>query len=81
MFTDKGGGMRIALDYRHPTPSHCDVAVFINGALAGVLTMRQEEIGHFQHIVWTGMQMSDDKFSATGNPDPNPKGIHHEEGT
>jgi hypothetical protein len=33
--------MNITLDYRNPTRSHCDVAIFIDGALTGVLTLRR----------------------------------------
>ena len=61
--------MKITLDYRNPTPSHCDVAVFVNGALAGVLTLRQEELLTFQHIIVTGMDSRRDEFLGTGNPD------------
>jgi hypothetical protein len=64
--------MKITLDYRHPTPSHCDVAVFVNGALAGVLTLRQEELGTFQHIVLHGMDNERDQFLGTGDPGPDP---------
>ena len=60
--------MRITLDYRNPTRSHCQVAVFVNGALAGVLCLRQEEIGTFQNIISTGLFMPEDLFLATGNP-------------
>jgi hypothetical protein len=60
--------MRITLDYRNPTPAHCDVAVFINGALTGFLKLRQEEIDSFQHIIRQGMTLPDDVFLATGNP-------------
>jgi hypothetical protein len=65
--------MRITLEYRNPTPAHCDVAVFVNGALAGTLTLRQEEIGSFDQIVHAGCARGIDTFLARGNPDP-PKG-------
>lgn len=32
--------MQITLDYRNPTPSHHDVAVFVNGGCVGILTLR-----------------------------------------
>jgi hypothetical protein len=64
--------MKITLEYRNPTVSHCDVAVFINGALTGVLTMRQVEIVDFQHIIFYGPSSSIDKTMACGNPDPAP---------
>ena len=62
--------MKITLDYRNPTPSHCDVAVFINGALAGVLTLRQDELVDFQMVLADGLKLTKDEFLATGNPDP-----------
>jgi len=62
--------VKITLSYRNPTPVHCDVAVFVNGALAGVLTLRQEELITFQHIIVSGMDEKRDQFLGTGNPDP-----------
>ncbi len=61
--------MKITLDYRNPSPSHCDVAVFVNGALAGTLTLRQEEVDQFQHIVLHGDLRGRDEFLA-GDPGP-----------
>ena len=58
--------MKITLDYRNPTPAHCDVAVFINGALSGVLTLRQEEVDSFQDVLITGLTLETDEFWATG---------------
>jgi hypothetical protein len=43
--------MKITLEQRHPTPSHCDLAVFVNGANAGTLTLRLEEMGPFLQII------------------------------
>lgn len=60
--------MKITLDYRHPSPSHCDVAVYINGALAGTLTLRQEELGEFQLVLNHGLSLPHDEFLSTGNP-------------
>lgn len=63
--------MKIILDFRNPTPSHCDVAVFINGALAGVLTLRQDEVGSFHQIIEHGLSLlPTDAFLSTGNPNP-----------
>jgi hypothetical protein len=62
--------MRITLDYRDPSPSHCYVAIFINGAYSGQICLRQEEIDSFQHIIRQGMTLAQDEFLATGNPDP-----------
>jgi hypothetical protein len=60
--------MNITLDYRNPTPSHCDVAIFVNGAFTGQIRLRQEEIDSFQHIISQGMTLPQDEFLATGNP-------------
>ena len=65
--------MKIVLEYRNPTPSHCDVAVFVNGALTGVLTLRQEELGSFQMVLETGLTLAEDSFLSRGNPDPAPE--------
>ena len=67
--------MKITLDYRNPSPLHCDVAVFVNGALAGVLRLRQDELGTFQHILNFGMDPRRDEFLGTGNPGPDPLGF------
>ena len=66
--------MKITLDYRNPSPSHCDVAVFVNGALTGVLTLRQEELITFQHIILHGLDKHRDEFLGTGDPGPFPAG-------
>lgn len=60
--------MKITLDYRDPTPTHCAVAVFINGALTGILKLRQDEICHFQMVLNHGLSMKEDYFISTGNP-------------
>lgn len=65
-----GAGMNITLDYRNPTTSHCDVAVFVNGALAGVLRLRQVELVDFQLILQQGLSAKYDVFLSTGNPTP-----------
>lgn len=62
--------MRITLDYRNPTPSHCKVAVFVNGAFAGTLTLRQDEVIGFQQVLRAGLSLSIDTLTVTGNPDP-----------
>lgn len=62
--------MKITLEYRDPTPSHCDVAVFINGALAGVLKLRQEEVGSLDMIIAHGCVRGIDVFLSRGNPNP-----------
>lgn len=62
--------MRITLDYRRPTPSHCTIGVFVNGALAGELVLRQDEVVAFQQIVSFGCFATMDSFLSTGNPDP-----------
>lgn len=60
--------MKISLDYRNPTPSHCDVAIFVNGALAGTIRLRQEELDVFQSVISHGLHMLNDQFVATGSP-------------
>lgn len=62
--------MKITLDYRNPTPTHCAVAVFINGALTGTLVLRQEELLPFQMVLSNGLSMPQDEFVSTGNPNP-----------
>jgi hypothetical protein len=65
--------VKIALEYRHPTPSHCDVAVFVNGALTGVLCLRQEEVDAFARIVLDGCLRNLDLFLERGDPTPPPQ--------
>jgi hypothetical protein len=60
--------MKISLDYRNPTPSHCEVAVFVNNALAGVLTLRREEVEVFNSIVQRGADSQHDEVSSQGEP-------------
>lgn len=62
--------MNITLDYRNPTHAHCDVAVYVNGALTGVLKLRQDELDSFQFIVANGMNLPGDVFLSTGDPGP-----------
>lgn len=66
--------MRITLDYRNPSPSHCRVGVFVNGACAGEICLRQEEIVTFQTVIQHGLSMPEDVFRGTGNPNP-PDGL------
>jgi hypothetical protein len=58
--------MDIVLDYRNPTPTHCQVAVFVNGALTGVLTLRQEELVSFDQIMSIGCAGDMDTFVGKG---------------
>ncbi len=67
--------MKITLEYRNPTPAHCDVAVFINGGLVGTLTLRQNEIASFNQIVSNGCSDGIDQFLSRGNPDPSDSAI------
>lgn len=64
--------MKVHLDYRNPTATHCDVAIFLDGALCGTLTLRQLELVPFQQIIVNGINCTPtlDDFLATGNPDP-----------
>lgn len=66
--------MDVVIDFRHPTPSHCEVRVFLNGGLTGTLTLRQDEIMGFQQILGAGCRSAVDTFRATGDPnyDPTP---------
>lgn len=59
--------MRINLEYRDPTPAHCDVAVFVNGGLAGVLRLRQEELADFHRTIRRGTGPGD-RFETSGDP-------------
>ena len=61
--------MKITLDYRNPTPIHCDVAIFIDGALTGVITLLQKDVLTFQMVLSDGLKMPTDVFLSTGNPD------------
>lgn len=62
--------MDIVLEYRNPTAGHCSVVVFINGANAGTLRLRQDEIVGFQQIVEGGCVKDIDTFLGRGNPNP-----------
>lgn len=58
--------MKIHLNYRDPTPVHCKVGVFINGAFTGELTLRQEDLDSFQSVILIGLNLKEDEFSASG---------------
>jgi hypothetical protein len=60
--------MRIKLDFRSPTPTHCKVAVFVNGAYTGTLVLRQDEIGSFHQVISNGLSLATDEFLSTGDP-------------
>jgi hypothetical protein len=62
--------MKILLEFRNPTPAHCDVAVFINGACTGTLRLGQEDITNFHSIVSHGCLDGLDTFLSRGNPNP-----------
>lgn len=63
--------MKITLEYRNPTQAHCDVAVFVNGALTGTLRLHQEELLTFQMIMFNGCNPKLDEIVSRGNPNPN----------
>lgn len=63
----KGRLMNIILEFRNPTPSHCEVAIFLNGAHVGVLRMRQDEVGDFHQIVAHGCARGIDQFMSKGS--------------
>lgn len=62
--------MKVHLDYRNPTPLHCEVGVFLDGVYCGALTLRQDDVLTFQHIILHGIDDIRDTFQGTGNPDP-----------
>ena len=68
--TERGTTMKITLEYRNPTPAHCDVAVFVNGALSGTLRLRQDEVIGFQQIVLGGCLKGVDEFLGRGHSLP-----------
>ena len=66
----------ISIDFRNPTPSHCEVAIFVNGAQAGVITLRQDELMDFQSIILDGAAKIPIPARSTGKP--NYPGVHGE---
>lgn len=62
--------MRITLEYRNPSSTHCEVIVFVNGALTGTLVLRQSELGSFEQILSGGCAKGIDEFLSRGNPTP-----------
>jgi hypothetical protein len=58
--------VKINFEYRNPTPTHCDVAIFVNGAFTGTLTLRQEEIVIFSMILHAGCVKEFDSFLSSG---------------
>lgn len=60
--------MKIHISYRNPTPSHCEAVLFINGANAGTLTLRQDELIDFQHIIFFGASRGDELI-VDGDPE------------
>lgn len=62
--------MKVHLNYRNPTGAHVQVGVFINGALSGTLTLRNEEVEDFQHIMVDGCSNGVDEFRASGHLGP-----------
>lgn len=72
--------MNITLEYRNPTPSHCDVAVFVNGAYTGLLKLRQDELDLFQHVIQHGLdEKRGDRFLGRGDPGKSPWELHPED--
>lgn len=64
--------MKITLEYRNPTPEHCKVGVWVNGAYAGELTLRQTELDSFQYVISKGLTLPEDEFLSRGDPGPGP---------
>ena len=62
--------MKITIEFRNPTPAHCDVVVFVNGANTGVLRLRQDEVVGFSQILSLGCRGEMDSFVGRGNPNP-----------
>jgi len=62
--------MNIVLEYRNPNSEHCTVVVFLNGANAGSLCLRQEEVGSFQQILSGGCVDGIDTFLSRGHSLP-----------
>jgi hypothetical protein len=64
--------MRVTFDYRNANQAHVDVAVFVNGAQAGILRMRRVELSAFRRIVKGGCSGVDagDFFVEIGNASP-----------
>jgi len=62
--------MKITLEYRNPTPGHCDIAIFVNEALTGTLRLRQEELINFQSIIFRGAIPGLDEVLARGHSLP-----------
>jgi hypothetical protein len=62
--------VKIVLEYRDPNPVHCDVAIFVNNALAGVIKLRQDEVGSFQQILSGGCVAGVDEFLSKGKSLP-----------
>lgn len=58
--------MRVTFRYQNPTPLHCDVAIFVNGAFTGTITLRQDEVVGFTQIVSYGCLKGIDTFTGQG---------------
>lgn len=63
--------MKVHIKYENPTGAHVQLRLFINGALSGVLTLRNEEVEDFQHIMVDGCSNGVDGFRASGHLGPN----------
>lgn len=66
--------IKLMVEYRNPTPAHCDLAVWVNGGFAGMLRLRQEEISTFQDLLINGMDaVAGDEVLFKGSADYKPK--------
>jgi hypothetical protein len=68
--------MKITLEYRNPTPSHVDIAVFINGRNCGTLRVGQDDVIGLQQIISHGCAKGIDEFLGRGRslPPDSPEG-------
>ncbi len=66
--------IKLMVEYRNPTPAHCDLAVWVNGGFAGTLRLRQEELSTFQDVLINGIGTDvGDEVLFKGSPDYKPK--------
>jgi len=62
--------MKITIEFRNPNHQHCDVAVFINGALTGILKLQQDDLFSFQQILFNGAIKGLDEVISRGRTNP-----------
>jgi len=59
--------MKINIEFRSPTPSHVEIAIFLDGGYTGTITTTIGEAACLHQILFHGCAKGIDSFSSKGS--------------